>query len=50
MFHYVSDTANKITEDYELQNWGRDLALSRDEGGVGINVGLPNPVPQTEQC
>ncbi|KAK2188581.1 hypothetical protein NP493_128g05087 [Ridgeia piscesae] len=37
--HYY-DTANKITEDYELQNWGRDLALSRDEGGVGIN-GMP---------
>ena len=50
MSHYVSDTATKITEDYELLNWGRDLALSRDEGGVGINVGLPNLAPQTEQC
>ena len=38
---YVADTTDKFVDDLELQNWCRDLALSRDEGGVGINVSVP---------
>ena len=37
---YVADAADKFVGDWELQNWGRDLALSKEQGGIGINVRL----------
>ncbi|KAK6172858.1 hypothetical protein SNE40_016432 [Patella caerulea] len=35
------DTPEKINGDWELQNWGTELALSREQGGVGL-LGIPN--------
>ncbi|KAK6172838.1 hypothetical protein SNE40_016418 [Patella caerulea] len=35
------DTPEKINGDWELQNWGKELALSREQGGVGL-LGIPN--------
>jgi len=29
-----------LKADYELQQWGAELVKSRDEGGVGILVGI----------
>ena len=36
----VVDAADKFVGDWELQNWGRDLALSKEQGGIGINVSV----------
>ncbi|XP_055958846.1 polyunsaturated fatty acid lipoxygenase ALOX12-like [Patella vulgata] len=35
------NTPEKINGDWELQNWGKELALSREQGGVGL-LGIPN--------
>ncbi|XP_046544436.1 allene oxide synthase-lipoxygenase protein-like isoform X1 [Haliotis rubra] len=34
------DSPEKITDDWELQNWGHELTKAREEGGVGL-LGVP---------
>lgn len=35
------ESSKYVTEDFELQAWGKELILSRDEGGLGMK-GVPN--------
>lgn len=43
MDHYdsytIADSPEKIEKDWEIQNFGRELTLSREEGGCGLLVG-----------
>lgn len=38
-FYTIADSPEKIEEDWEIQNFGRELTLSREEGGCGLLVG-----------
>lgn len=33
-----TDSPEKIGEDYELQNWAKELAVPKEKGGVGLKV------------
>jgi hypothetical protein len=38
--NFLLAAEGSLTADYELQQWGVEIVKSRDEGGVGILVGI----------
>ena len=36
--YFFSDTRDKLLEDYEVQNWAKELSLDVQKGGCGIQV------------
>lgn len=38
-YYTIADSPEKIEKDWEIQNFGRELTLSREEGGCGLLVG-----------
>lgn len=38
--NFLLAAEGSLTADYELQRWGAEIVKSRDEGGVGILVGI----------
>jgi len=38
--NFLLAAEGSLKADYELQQWGAELVKSRDEGGVGILVGI----------
>ena len=44
----ASDAPGRIQTDHELQGWVKELSLSKEEGGVGLQ-GVPVPMQKEEQ-
>jgi len=35
---FILGTRDRLQQDSEIQNWAAELAVGKDDGGVGINV------------
>ena len=35
---FLSDSLEKLTNDWEIQNWAEELARSKEDGGIGLSV------------
>lgn len=40
VINFLLAAEGSLKADYEIQQWGAELVKSRDEGGVGILVGI----------